>query len=328
MNKRNLIILITISFVIILASLFMAPSLLNPLNSSFTSDGVSKTILYDIRLPRVITALLVGAALGASGAVLQGILRNPLADPYILGISSGAALLAALGLIFGLTIGTLSFGLSVPLLAFTGAVVSCAIVASLGYKDGRIWPERILLAGIGLGFLFTAVLLLMLSLSTDSGLRRAMLWIFGDLSMAEPTLIPIGGLLIITGLVIAVANYRGLNALMLGDDMAHSLGFNPEKTRVILFVTASLMTGAAVSLGGIIGFIGLLMPHIVRFSIGSDSRLTVPLSAITGAAALAAADAIGRSVIAPSEIPSGIITALIGAPYFLYLLRRRDIVSR
>jgi iron complex transport system permease protein len=266
----------------------------------------------------------MGLALGASGAILQGILRNPLADPYILGISSGAALMAVGGLLFRMTV----FGsFTVPVLAFIGAIITGGVVGALGYKRGGIWPERLLLAGVGLGFLFTAILLLMLSISTDAGIRRAMHWIFGDLSLTDWSLIPYGTIFILIGLFFSLWRAKGLNALILGDDIAYSLGFSPFRERLILYLSVGLMVASSVSFGGVVGFVGLLMPHIVRFLVGSDARILVPLSALTGGALLCIADTIGRTIMSPMELPSGIITAIIGAPYFLYLLRKKEILG-
>ncbi len=266
----------------------------------------------------------MGMALGASGAVLQGILRNPLADPYILGISSGAALAAAFGIITGLSL----FGIvTIPLLAFIGALITGVFVGAMGWKRGGFWPDRLLLAGVGLGFLFSAMLMLLMSLSSDEGLRRATLWILGDLSITDWSIIPYGFIFITAGLAVAMFRARALNALMLGDELAHSLGFSPRKERFILFISVGLMTAASVSLGGMIGFIGLLIPHIGRFIVGSDSRGLIPVSALGGGVLLCIADLIGKSIVSPMELPAGIITAILGAPYFLYLLRRKDVLS-
>jgi iron complex transport system permease protein len=301
-------------------SLIAGPRIINP----FTADDISTEILFSIRAPRSIVALLMGMALGASGAVLQGILKNPLADPYILGISSGASLAAALGIMSGSSI----FGtFTVPLLAFVGALVTGGIVGIMGWKRGGLWPERLLLAGIGLSFLFSALLMLFMTISSDEGLRKAMLWIFGDLSMSEWSKVPYGLIFVVTGIVISLFRAKALNALILGDEFAHSLGFSPHKERFFLFVSVGLLTAASVSLGGMIGFIGLLVPHIIRFFIGSDSRLLVPCSALGGGALLCMADIISRSVLPPMELPAGIVTALIGSPYFLYLLRRKNVLS-
>jgi iron complex transport system permease protein len=320
MSKTKISILILISVLIFLASLLLGPRVINP----FALNGTEKEILFSIRLPRVLVAALIGIALGASGAVLQGILRNPLADPYILGISSGAALAAALGLLSG---SYLLGKLSIPFTAFIGASFASMLVGAFGWKRGGLLPERLLLAGVGLSFLFYASIMLLISISSDEGLRRAVLWLFGDLSIADWSLIPYGFLFIITGLYLSVSRAKALNALMLGDELAHSLGFSVQKERLLLFVSVALMTAASVSLGGTIGFVGLLIPHMVRFFTGADNRNLIPVSALCGGAFLCIADLIGKSVMPPMEIPSGIITAIIGSPYFLYLLRRKDVLN-
>lgn len=318
--KIKMLIVILIPVTVFCISLFLGPTIINP----FSMDETAREILFSIRAPRSVVAILMGMALGASGAVLQGILRNPLADPYILGISSGASLSAALGIIAGVTF----FGpFTIPVLAFIGAFITGSIVGAMGWKRGGLWPERLLLAGVGLSFLFSAMLMLIMSLSTDEGLRRAMLWIFGDLSMSDWSRIPYGLLFIAAGLVISITRAKALNALILGDEFAHSLGFAPHKERSLLFISVGFMTAASVSLGGMIGFIGLLIPHIVRFFIGSDSRLLIPVSALGGGALLCVADLVGRSLLPPMELPSGIITAIIGSPYFLYLLRRKNVLG-
>jgi iron complex transport system permease protein len=319
-SQVRISILIIISVLIFLAALLVGPKLINP----FLMTDIDKEILLSIRLPRVIVAVLMGMALGASGAVLQGILKNPLADPYILGISSGAALAAA----FTLLSGFYFFGkFTIPLTAFFGASVVSLIVGAFGWKRGKLLPDRLLLAGVGLSFLFYALLMLLISVSSYEGIRRAVLWIFGDLSIADWSSVPYGFLLIIAGLSISIFRSKALNALMLGDELAHSLGFSVHKERLLLFVSVALMTAASVSLGGTIGFIGLLIPHIVRFFVGADNRVLIPVSAVCGGAFLCIADLIGRSIMPPMEIPSGIITAIIGSPYFLYLLRKRDVLS-
>jgi iron complex transport system permease protein len=320
MSKIKICYLLLILISIFLLSTFLGPRVINP----FSLDGVEKEILFSIRLPRVVVAVLMGMALGASGAVLQGILRNPLADPYILGISSGASLSAALGLLSGLY----SFGrFTIPLTAFIGASLASVVVGAFGWKRGGQWPERLLLAGVGLSFLFQAILMLLMSISTDEGLRRTMLWMFGDLSIADWSLIPYGVVFIFTGFFISIFRAKALNALVLGDEFAHSLGFSVYRERLLLFISIALMTAASVSLGGTIGFIGLLVPHIIRFFVGADSRVLIPASAICGGAYLCIADMIGKLIMPPMEIPSGIITAIIGAPYFLYLLRRKDVIG-
>ncbi|MBI4844852.1 MAG: iron ABC transporter permease [Nitrospirae bacterium] len=318
--KLKLVLITFISAAVFLFALFIGPEPMSPFNMS----GIEKEIIFSIRLPRVLVSLFMGMALGASGAVLQGILRNPLADPYILGISSGAALTAAFGIITGLSL----FGIfTVPLLAFIGAVIAGIFVGAMGWKRGGFWPERLLLAGVGLGFLFSSLLMLILSISSDAKLKRAALWMFGDLSLADWSIIPFGFIFIAAGIAVSLSKAKALNALMLGDDLAHSLGFSPKRERFILFISVGLMTAASVSLGGMVGFIGLLIPHTGRFIAGSDSRALIPVSALGGGMLLCIADLIGKSVLSPVELPAGIITAVLGAPYFLYLLRRRDVLG-
>jgi len=301
-------------------ALFIGPKPIQP----FGLSEMDRQIIFSIRLPRVVISILMGMALGASGAVLQGILRNPLADPYILGISSGAALTAAAGIIAGVTF----FGIfTIPVLAFAGALFTGIFVGAMGWKRGGFWPDRLLLAGVGLGFLFSALLMLLMSISSNEGLKRATLWIFGDLSISDWSIIPYGFIFIAVGLGISMFRSKALNSLILGDDLSHSLGFSPRKERFILFISVGLMTAASVSLGGMIGFIGLLIPHIGRFIIGSDSRILIPVSALGGGVLLCMADLIGKSIVSPMELPAGIITAILGAPYFLYLLRRKDVLS-
>ncbi|MDA8091518.1 MAG: iron ABC transporter permease [Nitrospiraceae bacterium] len=320
MNKKGIVALVFLSILIFTLSVFIGPRLIVP----FKLDETAKEIIISIRLPRIIVSILVGAALGSTGAILQGILRNPLADPYILGLSSGAALTAALGLLFN----NMFLGIfTLPAFAFLGAIAAGIAVGTLGQKKGNLLPERLLLAGVGLGFLFSAVLMLAMILSTDEGLRRATLWLFGDLSMADWPLIPYGLAFILLGFGLSLWRAKGLNALMLGDEVAYSLGFSPSKERWILFIASGLMTAASVSLGGVVGFIGLLIPHIIRSFVGSDNRVLIPMSALAGGALLCAADTIGRTVAAPMELPSGIITAIIGAPYFLYLLKKKDLLG-
>ena len=318
--KVRITFIILMPIIIFFVSLMAGATTINP----FTPDMVSREILFSIRAPRSIVAILMGMALGASGAVLQGILKNPLADPYILGISSGASLAAALGIMAGAAfLGTFT----IPFLAFIGALATGIMVGIMGWQRGGLWPERILLAGVGLSFLFSAMLMLIMSISSDEGLRRAMLWIFGDLSMAEWSKVPYGLAFVAAGTLISLFRAKALNALILGDEFAHSLGFSPHRERFILFVSVGLLTAASVSLGGMIGFIGLLVPHIMRFFIGSDSRVLILCSAFGGGALLCAADIISRSVLPPMELPAGIVTALIGSPYFLYLLRRKNVLS-
>ncbi len=312
--------LVSAALGIVFLSATLGPQPINP----FDCGDIEREILVSVRLPRVAVAVLMGMALGASGAVLQGILKNPLADPYILGISSGAALSATIGLV---SVAFILGPFSIPVSAFIGASLTSALVGVFGWREGKLLPERLLLAGVGLSFLLSALLMFLISTSSHEGMRRALLWIFGDLSLADWSVIPYGATFILTGLLMASSRAKALNALMLGDDIAHSLGFAVHRERLLFFAAVSLMTSASVALGGTIGFVGLLIPHMVRFLAGPDNRSVVPLSALYGGVFLCVADLIGRSILPPMEIPSGIITALVGSPYFLFLLRRRDILT-
>lgn len=318
--KVRMSLIVALFFLVLVLTLFLGPTVISP----FAVDATSREILFSIRAPLVVVAALMGMALGASGAVLQGILRNPLADPYILGISSGASLSAALGILGGLTF---MGEFTIPVLAFIGAIVTGSIVGIMGWKRGGLWPERLLLAGVGLSFLFSSLLMLIMSISSDEGIRRAILWIFGDLSMSEWSRVPYGLAFVLAGIILSGTKAKALNALILGDELAHSLGFAPHTERFVLFVSVGLMTSASVSLGGMIGFIGLLVPHMIRFFAGSDNRILIPASAFTGGALLCVADLVSRSIMPPMELPAGVVTAIIGSPYFLYLLRRKNVLG-
>ncbi|MDY0267779.1 FecCD family ABC transporter permease [Trichloromonas sp.] len=314
MKRTRVFLACAAALLLALVSIFFGPRLLNPL----ALDAESRQILLLLRLPRSAVAFLMGGALGASGLILQGVFRNPLADPYILGLSGGASLAAALGILLA---GSLP--LPLPLLAFAGALGACALVAALGRGPEGLRPDRLLLGGIGLGFFFSAVLLLLMTLVSDGGLKRTILWMSGDLSSANWELIPGGLALILGGLALALARSKGLNVLGLGDEIAHGLGFNPGRERFFLFIAASLMTAAAVSLGGTVGFVGLLVPHAVRHLVGADAQRALPVSFFGGGTLLCLADSLGRSLAAPLEIPAGVIVALIGAPWFILVLRKK-----
>ena len=314
MKRHPLFIMLGCLVLVLLLSLSLGQQTVNP----FNLDPLQLKIVLDLRLPRIVVALLMGGSLGVAGAILQGVFRNPLADPYVLGTSSGAALAAAFGLLA--TQGTGVW--LVPLLALTGALVTSAVVVSLGRDAWGVRAERLLLAGVGIGFFLSAILMLVMSLAQADGVKRALLWMAGDLAGADWSVVPVAGLLMLIGFVLALARRRGLNALALGDEVAFGLGLEPGRERTLLVLAASLLTAASVALGGIVGFVGLMVPHAVRALVGADARRVLPLSAIGGGMLLCLADTVGRSVLPPVEIPAGVVTALIGAPWFLIMLRR------
>lgn len=315
MNKTAYILFPFLLVLVIIVSLSVGQYHVN----LFTQDAVDTSIIMELRLPRVLIAVCMGACLGVSGAILQGVFKNPLADPYILGTSSGAALAAT----FSFLTGSVLSVWSTPMLALLGALLTTAVVLSLGRDAYGLRTERLLLAGVGLGFFLSAFLLLVMSLAKSDGLKRALLWMSGDLGSADWTILPFALVLMTGGITIGLIRYRGLNALALGDEVAHGLGLHPAKERTWLVIAASLLTAASVALGGIVGFIGLMVPHVVRSMTGADARKVIPLSAIGGAILLCIADTLGRSILPPMEIPAGIVTALIGAPWFLIVLRRQ-----
>lgn len=314
MKRHPLFIMLGCLVVVLLLSLSLGQQTINP----FQLDPLQLKIVLDLRLPRIVVALLMGGSLGVAGAILQGVFRNPLADPYVLGTSSGAALAAAFGLLA--TQGTGVW--LVPVLALTGALVTSAMVVSLGRDAWGVRAERLLLAGVGIGFFLSAILMLVMSLAQADGVKRALLWMAGDLAGADWSVVPVASLLMLLGFALALARRRGLNALALGDEVAFGLGLEPGRERTLLVLAASLLTAASVALGGIVGFVGLMVPHAVRALVGADARRVLPLSALGGGMLLCLADTVGRSVLPPVEIPAGVVTALIGAPWFLIMLRR------
>lgn len=314
MKRHPLFIMLGCLALVLLLSLSLGQQTINP----FQLDPLQLKIVLDLRLPRIVVALLMGGSLGVAGAILQGVFRNPLADPYVLGTSSGAALAAAFGLLA--TQGTGVW--LVPVLALTGALVTSAVVVSLGRDAWGVRAERLLLAGVGIGFFLSAILMLVMSLAQADGVKRALLWMAGDLAGADWSVVPVASLLMLLGFVLALARRRGLNALALGDEVAFGLGLEPGRERTLLVLAASLLTAASVALGGIVGFVGLMVPHAVRALVGADARRVLPLSALGGGMLLCLADTVGRSVLPPVEIPAGVVTALIGAPWFLIMLRR------
>jgi iron complex transport system permease protein len=278
------------------------------------------TILFSVRLPRIILAAIVGAGLSTAGAVFQGLLRNPLADPYILGISGGAAVGAVLGIIAGVVF--LPFG--VPVLAFAGSLITIVAVFGAAGRRRETQTGTLLLAGVIVNAFCTAAIMFLISTRAGSRLHGVMFWLMGDLGLADTGQILLGGVVLLVGCIVIYRNARALNLLIVGEDQALQLGVNVETVRRILFFAASFITAAAVSLSGLIGFVGLLVPHLIRMSFGSDFRLLLPASFLFGASFLVAADTLARTALAPTELPVGVITALCGAPFFIYLLRKTE----
>ena len=279
-------------------------------------------ILLDIRLPRVLVGAAAGASLALAGVAAQGLLMNPLADPYILGVSSGAAFGASTAM--ATRFGERWEGLGVPAAAFAGAAATLALVYALSRSQGRLSPHRFLLSGVVVGASLWAAITLVLSLAGQD-VQRLLYWLLGslngrewrDLAMIAPALAVSWALLFWFA--------RDLNLMSLGEEAAHSLGVAPERAKLLILGAAALATAAAVAVSGIIGFVGLMVPHMVRRLVGPDHRVLLPAAALGGAAFLVLADTVARGAVIPStlgELPVGVITALAGAPFFLYLMRR------
>ena len=285
--------------------------------------AVDETIIFQIRLPRVAGAALVGAALSTAGVLFQGLLRNPLADPYITGTSAGAALGATIAMILPLNLALLGFGL-IPVAAFIGALTTVILVYNLARVSGRAPIISMLLAGFVVSALLTAVITFLMSIGDRFGLnlRSVFSFLMGHISVTNWSQLAVVAPLIIGGIIAARFFAFHLNAFSMGEESAAYLGIEVEKDKMTILALGSLLTASAVSISGLVGFVGLVMPHAIRLVLGPDHRLLIPASALAGAIFIVVADLLARTILTPGEIPVGIITALIGAPFFLYLLRR------
>ena len=281
----------------------------------------TETIILDIRLPRVILAGLVGAALAIAGATYQGLFRNPLADPYLIGVAQGAALGAVVGFLLPFDGHGMGFGI-IPILAFSGALLSVAIVYSLARVGKTLPMTTLILAGVALGALWGSIVSYLVITSGEK-MHGIIFWLMGSFSLSEWSEVRVVLPYVVVGIVVILLYSRSLNVMQLDEEQAQQLGINVERVKLILIAAATLITAAAVSFVGTIGFVGIIIPHAVRLVWGPDHRFLLPLSVLTGAIFLILADLVARTVLAPTEIPTGVITAICGAPFFLYLLRRR-----
>jgi iron complex transport system permease protein len=328
---RRVALVSTASLVVALGACLLAPlvgstpiSLPRALDTSIPWDrNVDAQIFFVARLPRVLAAALVGSALAAAGVVFQALLRNPLATPFTLGISAGAALGAMLALTFGATLAAAAWA-TVPLASFAGAVAAVLVVYAMAAARHRGFStDVLLLAGVTLNSLLSALILLVQYFADVTQALQTVRWLLGDLDVAGYAPLLAASPMVAGACVLFLTLPRALNLLALGTDHAAARGIDPLRAQRIAFVSASLATGAAVSVGGPIGFIGIVVPHLVRLLVGADHRVVLPASLGFGAAFLVACDLVSRTVLAPVELPVGIVTALIGGPFFLWLLIRR-----
>lgn len=285
-----------------------------------SAQHATPAIVLEIRLPRALLAALVGAGLATAGALLQALLQNPLADPYVLGISGGAALggVAALALGGGFWLG----GAAVPLVAFAGALGASLLLYAVAAAGGRAPAHSLLLTGVVFNAFASSLIVFVTSAADLSRVASVFLWLIGSVRLVEPPLLVGVAALLGLGLAIAMRHAYALNLIAQGDETASHLGVDVARTRRHVLAASALMIGASVAVSGLIGFVGLIVPHLLRLTVGSDHRMLVPASALAGAAFLVTADTLARVVLAPIELPVGALTALIGGPLFLVLLRR------
>ncbi len=306
-----------ISFFLLLLSVAIGVSVgSEPINFHSISD-LQKSILLEIRLPRVLLAATVGASLSISGAALQALLRNPLAEPYLLGVSNGAALGTLLAFVF-----LESIPFSRPVMAFTGAATATFIVYRIAKTAAGMTSERLVLSGVIVTTFLSSLIILLTSVLDAARLQGFTFWLLGDLSQATYWSVAITGITLILAGFALIKQSRALNLMMIGERDALDLGVETALVRLTVFAAASALVGASVAAGGSVGYVGLTVPHLVRLAGGSDNRFVLPMSLFVGASFVVIADTVARVSIAPRELPVGAITALVGAPMFIYLLRK------
>lgn len=289
------------------------------------SEGVEYGVLSYIRIPRIVLGIAIGGSLSLAGAILQGIYRNPLVEPYTLGISGGASLGVTLVIVLGLHLVNV---LLMPIAGFVGAFITIFLVATLGLSKGKVSVNRMLLIGVMLSFISSSGVMFLMSITKVENIHSIVFWTMGSLNESNPTLV--WGMLVLA-LVCLLFVYlfaTPLNALRLGEEKASHLGINSSATIRILFLITSLLTGACIAVGGVIGFVGLVMPHIIRLWVGSDYRILLLASFLSGSIFLVLSDLLARTVIAPNELPIGVITGIVGGITFIVLLARSSKKSR
>jgi len=285
------------------------------------NETENSSILMQIRLPRVLMCLIIGAGLAAVGGVMQGIFKNPLVDSYTLGMSSGAALGAVISIVTGVSFSIAGIS-TTGVFAFIGAVATLMLVYSLAHKKNKISVNSLLLAGVAVSYFLSSVISFMMLLSNDN-IQHIVFWTMGSLSLTSWSKVAFSYITIIPGILALMLYTRELNILTMGDESAQYLGIDVEKIKRILLLISCIIVGSVVSVSGTIGFLGLVAPHITRMLVGSNNRKVIPYSAILGAILLILADTLGRTLIQPVEIPVGVMTSIIGGPFFIFLLRKQ-----
>ena len=285
-------------------------------------SAAHENIVWLIRLPRVLLAAIIGGGLAVVGVAMQAAVRNPLADPYILGVSSGASIGAVLVILFGFFRFFGIYALSAA--AFLGAVLSFVVVLALAQQRGALSPVRLILVGVALSYVLSAATSFLVFRADDAeGIRSVLFWLMGSVAGAKWSYLTLPLLALVVGTTYLVLQARPLNALVVGEETAISLGVNTNRFRRVLMVVAAMITGVMVALAGAIGFVGLMMPHTVRLFVGSDHRRVLPVSLLAGAIFLVWVDVLARTIVQPEEMPLGVITGFLGGPFFLWLMRRK-----
>ena len=317
-RKGAFLVLLMIFFVAIIVSIrigSVSVAYEDILNALTTDKGGIAGIIRNIRIPRILMAIIIGANLAVSGVLLQGVMRNPLADPGITGISAGASVVVMIVMLY-----LPSAAASMPVFGFLGGVMACAIIYGLAWKKG-LSAMRIVLAGVAVNSILGGITS-MIQLMNSENLQGVLNWLNGELGKKSWTQVQYVAIYSIVGLVLAFLLHRCLDVLALGDKNTKSLGYNPNVLRLVISGVAVLLAGISTAYVGVIGFIGLIVPHISRMLMGSEHKRLIPFAALMGSTILLIADTIGRTIIAPYEIPVGVITTVFGGPFFLYLLRK------
>jgi iron complex transport system permease protein len=287
------------------------------------ASPAQRNIVWELRLPRVLLSAVAGAGLAAVGAVLQVVTRNPLADPYLFGVSAGASVGAVAVLLYT---GPVLGAVTLPMAAFLGALAAMLFVfAAARGRDGASSSERLVLTGVATAFILHALTNFLIVGTTERGAETALFWMMGGFGNARWSFVPLPALLTLAGIGWLILRSGVTNALALGDDAARTLGVDPARLRIELFAVTALMTGAIVSVSGGIGFVGLVLPHILRMVVGGNLRALLPVAALSGGLFMVWVDVLARTALAPREIPLGIVTSLFGGAFFLWLMRRRSV---
>ncbi|MBU1055656.1 MAG: iron ABC transporter permease [Proteobacteria bacterium] len=324
---KRLLLLSLFLFVLLLVCVFAGISLgstgggfawvWNSVTGQTAADSMLNTIIWQIRFPRVLMAVLVGATLSLGGLVFQALLRNPLAEPYILGISGGSAIGAIIAILAGLSLFP-----GVSLLAFSGSIIILVLILAMSSGQSILKKDSLLLSGVIINAFCAAVIMFLISMAHDTKIHNIMFWLMGDLSMIEMRHVGYLALILLPCFAIIFIFSNSMNLMLLGKEMAQSMGVNIKAVTITLLITTSLMVSATVANCGLLGFVGLVMPHLLRLTFGSDHRILVPACILAGGSYMVICDLLARSIPQQGEMPVGVITAMIGAPLFIYLLKR------